>query len=176
MIHYISPYSTSKNIGGAINDAIKQLNANDEDFIVHLDQDCMWLRPDSKRQLEEILFTTDFDILGAVTNRVGLKIQLVNGLFGISDMLTHLQVAEKLHNENYGVVVSVNEPLAAFCLCFRVGVWKKLGGFRENCLQFDWWFTENARKMGLKLGLMTGILVFHLYRLGRCVEDITHLL
>jgi hypothetical protein len=30
--------------------------------------------------------------------------------------------------------------------------------------------------MGLKLGLMTGILVFHLYRLGRDVKDITHLL
>jgi glycosyltransferase involved in cell wall biosynthesis len=176
MIHYISPYSTSKNIGGAINDAIKQLQPADDDWICHIDQDAMFLRPDSKRQLEEILVTTDFDILGAVTNRVGLQIQLVNGLFDVTDMWVHLEVAEKLHNENYGVVVSVNEPLAAFCLCFRVSVWKKLGSFRENCLQFDWYFTENARKMGVKLGLCTGIYVFHLYRMSRNVKDITHLL
>jgi len=177
MIHYISPYSVDKNIGGAINSAITQLNAADEDWIVHLDQDAMWLLPDSKARLEAILSTTDYDMLGAVTNRLAYNDQLTTGMFDEYDIRKHIGHA-KLHWEIYGESTMIyNGILAAFCLCFRVSTWRKLGGFEENSLQFDSLFSIKARAIGMKIGLMPGIYVFHAYRMwsDNPAMDIKHL-
>lgn len=177
-IHYISPYRIDKNFGKGINEAIEWLNPADEDFICHVDQDALWLRPDSKKQLEEILLTTDFDILGPVTNRLAMPTQLASNMFDETDMKVHLATADLLHEHFYGDVYAVREVLAAFCLCFRVSTWKQLGGFVENDLRFDWLFSNAALGHGMKLGLMRGIYVFHLYRLNSANprKDIAHLL
>ena len=178
MIHYISPYRSDKNIGKAINDAILQLNASDDDWIVHLDQDAMWLRPDSKKQLEEILLSTNFDILGPVTNRLAGYTQRAAGMFDEFNIKKHVEVADLLHERNYGEVGRVNDPLAAFCLCFKKSTWEELGRFEENSLQFDYLFGCRALSSGKKLGLMWGIYVFHLYRIqsNDPAGDIKHLL
>lgn len=175
-IHYISPYRTDKNIGKAINDAIRQLNAEDGDWICHIDQDTLWLLPDSKLQLEDTLECTDYDILGPITNRLGSNTQLVAGAFDETDILEHVHIAKSYADVNYGKEVPTNETLAAFCLCFRVSIWKALGGFQENDLQFDWLFSEMAKKMGFKLGIMTGIYLFHIYRLNKNKDDYSHLI
>lgn len=180
-IHYIQPYDKTSppNIGGAINSAIKQLNADPNDFVVLLDHDVLFLRPDSKKQLEEILETTDYDILGPVTNRLSMVHQLVSGMFGATDIKEHIKCANALHDANYGKVIPVNDILAAFCLCFRVSTWQKLGGFKENSLQFDSLFSCAARSLKMKLGIMVGVYCFHLYRMWNetnPTRDIKHLL
>lgn len=176
VVHYISPYRTDKNIGKAINDAIRQLNAADEDWICHLDQDALWLLPDSKKQLEEILAVTGYDILGPLTNRLGSELQLSPCMYVETDIMKHIQAAKDYAQINYGLTKSVTEGvLAAFCLCFQVSTWKSLGGFQENSLNFDWYFSEMAKKMGFKLGIMSGIYVFHLYRMGKNKDDYSHL-
>lgn len=180
MVHYIQPYDKNSppNIGGAINSAIKQLNADPNDFICLLDHDILFLRHDSKRQLEEILQTTDYDVLGAVTNRLSMAHQLVSGMFNITDIKEHIKCANALHDANYGKVIPVNDILAAFCLCFRVSTWQKLGGFHEKSLQFDSLFSCAARSLKMKLGICTGIYIFHSYRLMSTnpTQDIMHLL
>ena len=178
MIHYISPYRVDKNIGKAINDAIKQISPDDEDWIVHCDHDILWLLPESKQQLENILSTTEFDVLGPLTNRLGSKTQLYHEEFSEeTDILEHIQIAKDFIKGNYAEIKPLKDGvLAAFCLCFKVKTWKKLGGFAENTLQFDWHFSENARKMDFKLGIMTGIYVYHLYRTGKDKSDFTHLI
>ena len=144
-----------------------------------LDHDVLFLRPDSKKQLEEILETTDFDILGPATNRLSMPNQLVSGMFGVTDIKEHIKCANAMHEANYGQVFQINDILAAFCLCFRVKTWQKLGGFHENSLQFDSLFCCAARTMKMKLGIMVGIYCFHLYRMWSVdnpTQDITHLL
>lgn len=177
-VHYIQPYSIEKNIGGAINSAISQLNAPETDWICLLDHDVMFLRPDSKKQLEEILETTDYDVLGVTTNRLAMDHQVCNGMFDVYDIRDHVRVANQQHDTHYGDVLPINDILAAFCLCFRVSTWHKLGGFKENSLQFDSLFSCAARALKMKLGIMTGIYVFHAYRLlsTNPTQDITHLL
>ncbi|WP_094570756.1 hypothetical protein [Mucilaginibacter xinganensis] len=179
-VHYIQPYdkNTPPNIGGSINSAIKQLNTDPDDFICLLDHDVLFLRPDSKKQLEEILETTDFHILGVATNRLAISHQLVPGMFCVTDIRDHIKCANAMHEANYGNVFEINDILAAFCLCFKVSTWNKLGGFHENSLQFDSLFSAAARRSKMKLGIMTGIYVFHAYRLmsDNPKQDITHLL
>lgn len=178
MIHYINAYDStaSKDIGGAINKAIIQLNADDDDWIVNNDADTLWLLPDSKVQLENILSDTTFDILGAITNRLGMQHQLVHDMFNETDILNHIEVAKTMQSLNRNIVVETDQVLAAFCLCFKVATWKKLGGFREKSIQFDIFFSHNAVSLGMKLGIMAGVYLLHLYRLSTNHTDITHLL
>lgn len=164
-IHYISPYSITKNIGCAINSAIKQLNASSEDWIILQDMDICWLRPDSKRQLEEILNTTEYDILGPVTNRLSMPHQLAIGMFDVTDMREHIKAANAYHDANYGQVIPTKDILAAFCLCFRVSTWEKVGGFQQNSIQFDSIFCLSAMNSGAKMGITTGIYLYHHYRM-----------
>lgn len=164
VVHWISPYRQDKDIGKAINDAIKQLNPADDDFIVHCDYDALWLLPESKAQVIEILESTDFDILGPRTNRLGVTNQLVPGIYGEWDIIKHVEGAKLLREGQGNNVRRVHEILAAFCLCFRVSVWKEQGGFCENNLQFDFIFCATAMQRRRKIGIMDGVYVFHLYR------------
>lgn len=177
-MHYISPFSIDKNIGKAINYAISCLKSDPNDWICLTDMDVMFLRPDSKAQLEEILSKTNFGVLGAVTNRLAQKYQLVQGMFDVYDIREHILKANELHELNYGTVIPTHAVLAAFCLCFKVSTWQIIGGFREACLSFDSQFSITARKKGFKTGIMTGIYVYHLYRSwsDRPKGDIKHLL
>lgn len=166
MIHYIQPYSITKNIGGAINLAIESLVTTDEDWIVLTDHDVMFLRPDSKYQLEEILSITKQDILSCVTNRLARPYQLATGVFDETNILKHIEIANACHEKYYANVLETKELLAAMVLCFKVDTWKKLGRFAENSISFDSQFCIRAKNSRMTLGLMTGIYVFHLYRMG----------
>lgn len=160
MIHYISPFRSDKNIGKSINDAIEQVNPNDEDWIIHCDMDVCFLLPDTKSRIERILNTTDCQILGCMTNRLGLTYQLVTGMFNQDNIWSHIEMAKQIQSDE---VVEVRHILAAFMLCFKVSVWKRFK-FTENSIQFDSIFCAKAMNKGVKLGLMTGIYVLHLYR------------
>lgn len=166
MIHYIQPYSTAKNIGGAINLAIESLLTTDGDWIVLLDHDVMFLRPDSKWQIETFLEKTDIHILGCKTNRLALPYQLEPGMFEETDILKHIAVANELFETRRWNYLITREPLAAMMLCFKVSTWKRLGRFDENILSFDTTFCNRAILSKLTLGVMLGVYVFHLYRMG----------
>jgi len=180
MVHYIQPYSTIKNIGGAINLAIESLVTSNDDWIVLLDHDVMFLRPDSKFQLEHILQAEhSFDILSCLTNRLAKHSLLVPGMFDETDILKHIETANMYSQVNYGKVSEVRENLAAMVLCFKISTWRKLGRFAENTIGFDSRFCIRAKNQKMKLGLMIGIYVFHLYRMGQPGEaknNYSHLL
>lgn len=178
MIHYIQPYRPDKNIGRAINEAITLLRASRDDWIVLLDHDVLFLRPDSKEQLETILNATEYDLLCPVTNRLGQDYQLVQGMFSVTDIREHIDTANRMHTLNYGVALPTINILPAFCLCFRISTWSQIGYFHENTIQFDSLFSIRAIKLGFKLAIMPGIYVFHLYRMwsDNPVQYIKHLL
>lgn len=166
-IHYIQPFRTDKNIGKAINDSINDLRCNDEDWIVHVDQDVCFLRPDSKKQIEEILSTTDYRLLGVMTNRLGVPHQVYDDKeYENFYARHHYRIATILHENNYGQVKEVKRgPIAAMVMCFKYSDWKSIGGFKENNIQFDIQFSDEIRLKGCKLGVMKGVYVFHLYRM-----------
>jgi hypothetical protein len=167
-IHYISPYSyPEKNIGGAINDAVRQLNASPDDWIVHMDMDAMWLLPDSKAQVERILSQTSYDVLGCMTNRVGSAEQLVGGYFNEDDRIrNHIDIARHCRTNAGDLVKRAQGVVAAFMMCFRMSAWQAVGGFVEDVLNFDTLFCwEVVRVCPGGVGIMQGVYVFHQYRL-----------
>lgn len=163
-VHWLSPYRQDKNIGLAINEAIKDLRTNENDWIVLTDYDVLFLLPESKSVIIDILRDTEYDILGAVTNRISMPNQLIPGVFNEWDILKHIGYARQILDAHGTKVRPVQDILAAFCLCFRVETWRKLGGFQENSIQFDIMFSLAAMRAKMKLGVMEGVYVFHLYR------------
>lgn len=182
-IYYIQPYRTDKNIGKAVNDALEQIIAPPRaayaDWICLTDHDMMWLLPDTKMHVEAILQVTDYDILGCMTNRLRLPEQLVGGLFNEDDRIReHIKIARDCWNNAGPMVIDAQGIMAGFMLCFRVSAWDKVGGFVEDTPCFEWHFDFEARKMGLRVGLMKGIYVFHSYRLwsNNARKDCNHLI
>lgn len=178
-VHYISPYRADKNIGKAINDAVSAIDYNNYDFIVHLDHDCMFLLPDTKAQVERILQSTPYDVLSCMTNRIRSKEQLVGGYFNPDDHIrNHIEIAEQVRLSAGDLVIDAKGVMAAFMLCFRVSAWEKVGGFVEGPVNFDTVFCGTVRAVGLRIGLMRGVYVFHAYRIMSKIplQDVTHLI
>lgn len=178
-IHYIEPYAIDKNIGKAINEAVKHIQFDLDDWITLTDHDMLWLLPDTKAHVEAILATTDYDILGCMTNRLRLPEQLVGGRFNEDDRIReHIKIAGECWRNAGPLVIDAKGVMAGVCLCFRVSVWAKVGGFVEDTLGFEWHFNFEARKMGFKVGLMKGIYIFHSYRLwsNHAKTDCKHLI
>lgn len=178
-IHYISPFRQDKNIGKSINEAVINLTADLDDWIIHLDHDVLFLLPDTKAQIERILLSTEFDVLSCMTNRIRSKEQLINGHFSDDDRVReHIHIAEICRTLSGDEVVPAKGVMAAFMLCFRISAWQKVGGFVEGPINFDTVFNVTCRDAGLKIGLMKGVYVFHSYRLLSKVpfQDCLHLL
>lgn len=178
-IHYISPYSVEKNFGLAINQAINDLRYQPDDWIIHLDHDVLFLLPDTKAQVERILQTTPYDVLGCMTNRIRSKEQLVGGYFNPDDRIKeHIRIAELCQSAGRDRVVEAKGVMAAFMLCFRVSAWEKVGGFAEVAINFDTIFNQTCRAQGLRIGLMQGVYIFHTYRIMSKIplQDVTHLI
>jgi hypothetical protein len=178
-VNYISPYRADKNIGRAINEAVRSVKAEPEDWFVNTDHDVLFLQPDTKLHIEQILAETEFDVLGCKTNRVGVLPQLVGGSFcERDDVKYHMDMAKLLWQRDEKSVLATAGPIAAFLLCFKQSTWSTLGGFDEGCLNFDTLFSERARRMGFNTGIMQGVYIFHLYRFNskNPRKDIAHLL
>jgi hypothetical protein len=66
-------------------------------------------------------------------------------------------------------VQEINEYIAGFFMAFQYKTWKKIK-FTENSLAFDSLFSMRVKEMGLKIGLIKSLYVFHSYRLWADVE------
>lgn len=166
MIHYIQPYTTDKNIGRAYNEAISLLP--EDCWVGLIDHDAMFLRPDSKAQIDNIIREQGdkWAVLGVVTNRLAGTHQLYQNRFNDSgDIREHLAIADQCHNDHYGEVIPTNINLAGLCMLFRKSTWEVVGGFKENSIRLDSEFTDSVQAIGGKLGIMKGVYMFHLYRM-----------
>lgn len=183
-MHYISPYRPDLNIGKAINDAVEQITAYprdaNKDWIVLTDHDTLWLLPDSKAQVERILATTEFDVLGCKTNRIRSKEQLISGFFNEDDRIReHIRIAKDAQRIGGDMVLPARGPVAAFMLCFRVSMWQAVGGFTETALNFDSLFSYEALRVRPGcVGIMQGVYVWHSYRITskNARNDSSHLI
>ena len=178
MIYYSNPYSTSKNFGKAINDFCK-LVPNDDDWIVIQDGDIIYLTSDWGRRIEDALlnYGNEFGLIGCYTNRLRGKHQLHNKEFSNDhDLAKHYQIA--LSYTDSGIEdIGVN-GIAGFFMAFKKSTWIKAKGFKENTHVFDSLFNASVRNLGMKLGLIRSLYVYHGYRIwagADAVNEIKHL-
>ena len=165
MIHYLFPYSTTKNIGGAYNEAIRNLKADPTDWIVIKDGDVAFLTPEWGRQIAEVAAKTDFQLLGCMTGRLRAKHQLIRGNFDTEcNMFTNLEDAILVEALHWAEVEEV-PGIAGMFMMFRWKTWVEIGGFKEKTIKADMIFNQDVSKIGGKIGVMKGLYAFHGYRL-----------
>lgn len=178
-IFYISPYRADKNIGKAINDMVNRIAPADDDWIVLTDHDVLFLQHNTKARIEGILRKTDYSLLGAKTNRIGVPSQLYGMFLSENDSVSdHALLAEHLYWKHGERITPTEGPVAAFLMCFTGAAYRRARGFYENNIGFDSLFTHAVWKAGLKIGIMEGIYVWHSYRLGSAdaANDYQHLI
>lgn len=168
-VHHITPGRSDLNFGKSINDIVR--NLPDNDWICLRDIDTLPAYHEKFfEQCEAIAEKAEFDLIGCMTNRLGLVYQLHNGK--ISDdfnMVNHRKIG-KQRFEKYGSDVSeTSEYIAGLFMLFPKSVWSKIGGFPEGGVRIrgsfiDWHFSKAVRDAGLRTGIAKGIYLIHLYR------------
>ncbi len=166
MIHTltaITPYCLDKNFGKMLNDRIE---TEQGEWVLLTDADACFLTPRYGEQLIEICNTTQFDLLGCVTNRLGRTIQRdKEALSHDWDMRNHYKRAYEREWDYWGQVEDITKRkyVAGLCMLFRKSLWEQIK-FKENCITWDDEFSLRVVQSGGKLGLMTGVYMFHSYR------------
>lgn len=183
-IHYLLPYSTEKNIGKAYNEAIEQLKAADDDWIVLRDGDTLFPTPQWGNQINEALMRCghDFGLIGAMTNRIGDTHQRVEGMFDEWDIRKHVTKAFELQDQYWAEVEETAKGVAGFFMAFQVKTWKQIKFVDTTdpniSRMFDTAFYKAVRAKKMKVGLMKGLYILHLYRplSDNPRQDVKHLL
>ena len=165
MIYYLTPFDNKKQIGRAHNLHCACV-PNPDDWICITDSDVLFLLPDTKKQISDIIVKHNFDVYGCLTNRIASPHQQADGFSENTDILYHKKLAEKLQKERYFDVKETKINIAGFLMVFQKKTWEK-HRFSDNSIRFDSEFTDKVMKDGGRLGIMQGVYVFHDYRLGQ---------
>lgn len=168
-VHHITPGRSDKNIGKAINSIIDGLP--DDDWICLRDIDTLPMYHEKiYQQCEEIAQRGDFDLVGCMTNRLGLHYQLIDGRKSDdSDIMNHRKIAVDLYKQHGSNVMPINQSIGGLFMLFSKKTWGKVGGFPEGGIQinghfFDYHFCKQVMKHRLRIGIAKGIYLFHYYR------------
>jgi len=175
-IFHTTPYSITKNIGRAYNEACDL--APDDAWICIRDGDTMFLQPN----WGDIIHATVRDhgeyyaLVGCFMNRLADTHQLHQRTFNeSSDIKEHMRIAQERHNQYRETIHPINSTqiIAGAFMLFPKWVWEKTP-FRENRADFDIWFNRDIRSAGSgMIGIIPGLYIFHLYRMW-AVNDPRH--
>ena len=169
MIYYFAPFDSDKNIGLSHNQHC-EIVPNADDWICLCDSDVLFLLPDTKKQIADIICKhgTEYEVLGCLTNRIASLHQRYSEskeAFDSTDIMFHKWIAKKLQTFQYDKVTETTINVAGFLMVFQKKTWEKYR-FSDNSIRFDSEFTDKVKADGGKLGIMQGVYVFHDYRLG----------
>lgn len=168
-VHHITPADYEKDFGGCLNYLIETID--DKDWIALRDIDTMPLdHVYFIEQCQKIADRNEFQLVGGVTNRIGVKYQLHNNeLSNNWDIKHHIKIAQERGDRYADSVELLNKPIAGFFMLFPVWVWENVGRFPEGGIDYggqflDYYFSKKVLDLGYKIGLAKGIYIFHLYR------------
>lgn len=174
IIHYAFPYSISKNLGEAYNE---ECASTDKKWVCFKDWDACFLGNDFGHRIEQVLKDNpDGDIFGCTTNRLRYPDQLYqNKRSEETDILKHKEISDLLWETCGTTCIDAPRPIAGVFLLFRREIWKYIK-FHDGIISIDFLFCQEAMDAGYKVKIMTGIYLFHFYRLGSDVNSVRHLL
>ena len=166
MIYYFAPFDSEKNIGKSHNQHCA-IVPNDDDWICITDSDVLFLLPDTKKQIEDVIkkHGNDYQVFGCLTNRIASSHQQFSHFDYDTDISAHKVIANHCRHERYDEVKKTDINIAGFLMIFQKKTWKKYK-FSNNSIRFDSEFTDKVKADGGRLGIMQGVYVFHDYRSG----------
>lgn len=167
MIHYTTPYRTDKDLGRAYNEAMR-LCRNDYTHVCLMDGDVMFLTPNWGTIIEEYVALYPDAVLTCSTNRIHhLSKQKAFGIedAGIEYLISY---ASKIADKRTVTPILPGEGMSGFLMVIPVALWQQIP-FKQGigCLGVDSQFRMDVHNAGKKILIMDGLLVYHIYRLGK---------
>lgn len=165
-IKFCVPYSLEKDLGKEYNDFFSGLKENE--FGVAMDMDSLFTDSRAGRRVyETIVSNPGFDIYIPVTNHVNNVNQCAFGEIVDANDLDHHSKVESLLWKIVGTKVTewtkdMGIPAGLF-MCMKRSTWSKVK-FMPGLKGVDWDFFTRAQEMGLRIGLMNGIYIYHWHR------------
>jgi hypothetical protein len=181
-IRYITPFSSERNafgcpnIGGEYNLVISEVP--DDCYIVLRDQDTLPLTSDFGAHIERIIKDNpDYDLITCFTNRIAIPELCISSLFNETDITAHIEQSKTSWARNGSSVVPFH-LCPGYLMIFSKSTWAKAGGFKNYSITFDKEFSASVMKTGGKIGIATGLYLFHLYRWGKAKPEhsVNHLI
>jgi hypothetical protein len=170
-VHHITPGRADKNLGRAINELIEHLPM--EDWICVRDIDTVpAYHYTFFEACEEIARNAEYDLVGCMSNRLGLPWQLYKGAISDDpDFRNHIDIGKELYEEHGASVLPISDTIGGLFMLFPKTTWKKVGKFPEGKIRIngkfiDYWFSKRAMKQKMRIGVAQGIYLFHIYRMG----------
>lgn len=170
-VHHITPGRGDKNLGRAINELIEYLPENDWICLRDIDTVPAYHYPFFEL-CEEIAKAGEYDLVGCMSNRLGLHWQLHKGkISDETDFEVHINIGKKLYEEHGASVKPVDDTIGGLFMLFPKDTWRKVKKFPEGKIRInnkfiDYWFSKRVMKQGMKVGVSEGIYLFHIYRMG----------
>jgi len=175
VIYYFVPYSLTKNIGEAYNQYFELL-PNDTDWGVLMDGDICFLNFDWGHIIQEVVDKIpNAGLITCYTNRISKnKVQLYGE--DSHNILVHRLIAKQLDKEQRGEYLKVNKRVSGFLMVIQKRTWREIGGFPAIpgvILDIDGLISRKIMSAGKNIYLMSGLYVFHYYRMaeGRKYKD-----
>lgn len=153
-----------------------ELLPNDDDWACLLDHDVMFTTTDWYHQLGEIVETNkQYSCFVAVTSRIGNSIQRIkNPKREDHNIVIHREIGKRLQLEKCNEVTDITSILqsnskyynfSGFLMLVQKKAWQKTKFKEQNSiLGNDSDFHDRLRASGEKIGLMTGVYLYHWYR------------
>jgi hypothetical protein len=174
-----APKEYEKDLARTYNDYMNSLN-DDDDWGCFIDHDAVFTTSDWCPQMEEIIRANpEYSCFVATTNRAYASWQIPEGVNGINhDIAYHRKIGKSLQEANKLRVNDVTgcadlpappqtSPFSGVVILYKKSAWKQVP-FRnmepgrltgiDNLLHID------LRDKGFKVGLMTGVYVYHWHR------------
>lgn len=171
MINFIQPYSYDLNIGKAYNEAIKPLSG----WICITDHDTLKFEGFADRVKDIVDNAKETQVITCLTNRLRKdNLNVVLELFDEHDINKHNVFYNKTWSTHKNSLEVTKMPIAGVFMLFHKSVWDKVK-FRENEISFDSSFTSECLNAGFTTHVAKGLYIFHLYRWGKDIKDISHL-
>jgi hypothetical protein len=168
-VYYVLPWDSNKNIGKYLNELMSKLD--DDEWVCILDSDAMHTTTYFGKRIEEVIDKNpEYSLFTCYTNRVDCPWQIApNSDWNSDDISYHRNIGEELWQNNGTKVndVTNNTLLSGVMIMMTKKTWNLIGKFEENMLiGIDNNIHKKIKDSGLKVGLMTGIYLYHWYRGG----------
>lgn len=174
-VFHSTPYKLD-DIGGGINEFLSLLPRHAWACI--RDADTLFLNGGQQQLIQQIVDENPrFDLIGCMTNRIGVPWQQHNGQISDNDRIGYharLSTARLLAHGTR--ITDAPAPIAGFFMLFRVSTWQNIK-FEQHTAQFDIRFSKEIVKAGGRLGVAQGLYLWHSYRLGHSdpTKSVDHL-
>jgi hypothetical protein len=156
-INYLQIFDYDLNISKRLNQSIELLP---NEWIVLTDLDTLKF-PEFPNQVKKILNGADKNwLIGSSTNRLNPNNpQVIKEMYQEDSISAHFDKSLELW-EKYGTTLEPTKIIAGSCMIFHKELWSKVGGFDENKIFFDKYFSYKVDKCLIAKGLY----ILHLYR------------